>query len=99
VSGHRVHIKDSKLLSPAGGGLAHLADMYGLEKIYVSDEDKVNMKGFHDNHEAEFYAYGVRDALVPLMHACSIEDFYHGLGEPGFPTTLSVVGVKYVERT
>lgn len=96
--GYRVQVKDSKLLSPAGGGLAELGSMFDMPKIYVADEYKSNMSRYRAERTAEFYKYGARDALVPLLHLCSVEDFYQGIGEPGLPTTLSALGIRYVEH-
>lgn len=95
--GFTVHIRDTMLLSPAqGGSLDALGKLYGLGKVELPKDSKLDMEKFREENPVLFYEYGIQDAVIPLIHSCKMEDFYRSIGEPGFPLTLSGISQKYV---
>lgn len=100
VGGSNIIIRDTMLLAPAANkSLEAIGAMYGeaFRKIEMKKDVMNNMDVLlAENHDL-FIDYALKDALITLVHANNMEDFYFSLGEVGIPITLSGLSRKYVK--
>ena len=96
--GSNVYIRDTHLLTPAGGkGLAALGKLYSEEledykKIEVTKDDIEHMDEFLIRDPKAFREYAIRDTLIPLKHAVTLETVNFDIKRIGIPITLSSMG-------
>jgi hypothetical protein len=101
TAGTNVYIRDTYLLAPAGNkSLAALGKLYESEgdfsKELIKPEDLVNMDEFLKRDKESFTYYAIKDAVITLKHALSMEEFNFGIKQLGVPLTLSSMGKNYV---
>lgn len=99
-SGKSIHVRDTMLLAPGGSkSLATIGKLYSEEfqKLKIQKEDLEDMKGFLKRDKVKFTDYALRDALISLIHASWMEDFYFKIGGVGVPLSLSSIGRSYVK--
>lgn len=98
IKGLNVYIRDTMLLAPAGKkSLESIGSLYPESpKIYLSKEDKQRMDLLLKRDPLLFENYAIRDSIITLKHANSMENFNFELKGIGIPTTLSSLGHKYV---
>lgn len=101
IEGFNVYIRDTVLLAPAGAGsLESLGKLYSNEgdfnKISISQDDLTQMSKFLARDKESFEAYALRDAIITLKHAISMEIFNFSIKQLGIPVTLSSVGRNFV---
>jgi hypothetical protein len=101
LSNTNVHIRDTKLLAPAGmGSLESLGKLYEKEGDYnkktISTEDINKMSNFLKRDQKAFEEYALQDAVITLKHGLAMEKFNFSIKQYGIPLTLSSVGRKYV---
>lgn len=95
----KIHIRDTALLAPTG-----VKSLAALGKIYGEGYNKIDIGSYRENKMREllekdkelFEKYGIRDSLITLKHATSMELFNFELGKIGVPLTLSGIGKSYV---
>jgi hypothetical protein len=85
-----VYLRDTVLLAPVGkASLAELGKLYQLEgdfsKIIVSDEDKSQMSKFLQRNKQAFEESAIREAIITLKHALSMERFILTIQKLGIP--------------
>ena len=97
--GSNIYIRDTHLLTPAAGGkgLAALGKLYSEEledykKIEVTKDDIEHMDEFLLRDPKAFEAYAIRDTLIPLKHAVTLESVNFDIKRIGIPITLSSMG-------
>lgn len=93
-----VHIRDTILIAPMGAkSLASVGNIYGddYKKIDIGSY-RGNMRLLLKENKDLFDTYAVRDSLITLKHACSMEEFNFTVGKIGVPLTLSNIGKSYV---
>jgi len=94
----RVHIRDTTLIAPAGAkSLAGLGDIYGddFKKIDIGNYRGRMSSLLKDNKEL-FEKYAIRDSIITLKHATTMEEFNLTVGKIGVPLTISGIGKSYV---
>ena len=96
-----VHIRDTKLIAPAGlGSLKALGTLYENDGDFVKRtigfDDVNNMDEFLKRDKQAFEDYAIQDAVITLKHALEMERFNMGIKKLGVPLTLSSIGRKYV---
>lgn len=100
VSGMDVHIRDTQLIAPGGSkSLQAVSKLYkNIEKIEVTESDISDMEGFWHRDKESFIRYAEQDALITLIHGCTMEDFNHKLGGTGVPLTLSTLSGRFLSN-
>jgi len=102
IDNSNVYIRDTKVLSPGGcSSLESLGKLYSnestdLSKKINSKEDLNQMSKFLERDREAFIEYAVRDAVITLKHAISMEQFNFGIKLLGVPVTFSSLGRNYV---
>ena len=101
IEGINVYIRDTVLLAPAGvKSLNQIGSLYegcgDYSKIEISKEDKNNMSKLLARDKKLFESYAIKDSVITLKHALSMEEFNFGLKKLGVPITLSSVGRNFV---
>jgi hypothetical protein len=99
IEGSFIYLRDSHLLTPAGvKSLDALGKLYGknVNKHLIKQEDLEHMDEFMLREPGAFEAYAKQDAVIPLIHATTLEDFYFDLKKTGVPITLSAMGKSLV---
>jgi len=101
IAGSFVYIRDTHLLSPAGGkSLSALSKLYegeyGITKKEISREDLEHMDEFLQRDKQSFEAYAINDAIIPLIHAATLEEVNFSINRLGIPITLSSLGRNLV---
>lgn len=99
--GVNVYIRDTHLLTPAGSkGLSALGKLYessgGVSKVNISRDDLEHMDEFLDRDPQGFAEYAITDALIPLMHAITLEKVNFSIKRIGVPLTISSLGRSLV---
>lgn len=79
-----VYIRDTILLAPAGlNSLDKIGKLYDLEgdysKIELSKQDKQQMSKLLERDKSLFEEYAIKDAVITLKHALSMECFNLGI--------------------
>lgn len=95
----RIHLRDTILLAPQGAkSLAGVGDIYGDEfrKIDIGSYRNGNMKALLKDDKNLFAEYALRDSLITLKHANSMEEFNLTVNKIGVPLTLSGIAKSYV---
>ena len=99
IEGSFIYLRDSHLLTPAGvrslDALGKLYDL-NLNKVLISKSDLEHMDEFMIREPEAFEQYAKQDAVIPLIHATTLEDFYIEMKKTGVPITLSSVGKTLV---
>lgn len=67
------------------------------EKVDLNQYIKENMDLLLKEDKELFDRYAIKDAIIPLIHACYMEDFNFKLEGLGIPLTLSSLGSTYVK--
>jgi hypothetical protein len=94
-----VHVRDSMLLAPAGKSLSNLGSLYkDLDKIKIDSLWYKNMDEFYEKEPEAFKEYAMRDALISLIHASSMEDLNFDLGKAVIPITLSSLSMSFIRK-
>jgi hypothetical protein len=97
--GYKVIIRDTMLLSPASRkSLAALGELYNYPKLYLSKDEISNMDILLLTNKPKFDEYALRDAVITLLHALSMEHFALTINEHIIPLTVSSLGQKYVKH-
>lgn len=97
--GCNVIIRDTMLLSPAANkSLDSIGRLYGpgFEKVDLSKEVKSDMSLLLKRDKELFVKYAVNDALITLVHANNMQDFFFELKGVGMPITLSNISKRYI---
>ena len=95
----KVHFRDTVLIAPSGvNSLASIGDIYGDEykKIDLGKHRKDSMKKLIMEDKELFELYAIRDSIITLKHANSMEEFNFSLDKLGVPLTASGIGKAYV---
>jgi len=97
IGGENVYVRDTHLLTPAAGkSLASLGKLYeneiGYTKKVISKDHLEHMDEFLIYNKEEFESYAIIDALIPLIHATTLENVNFELKRVGIPITLSGLG-------
>jgi hypothetical protein len=93
--GHNIIFRDTLLLAPGGKkSLASIGSMYGdhLRKISLSESQHQNMAALLKDDPNLFKNYALRDSLISLVHAQTLEDEAFKLNKLGIPLSLSSLG-------
>src|SRR2546430_3160160 len=99
IDGFNVFIRDTILLAPGRKkGLDALGSLHGFEKVSLTKKQKENMDVLLLENPILFKKYALQDALITLVHACNMEDFYLELGLIGIPITLSNLSYAYLKK-
>jgi hypothetical protein len=99
IEGSFIYIRDSHLLTPAGGkSLDALGKLYGKNqnKLLIKPEDLEHMDEFMLREPEAFEEYAKQDSVIPLIHATTLESFNFNLNKTGIPVTLSALGKSLV---
>jgi hypothetical protein len=98
IKNKKVFIRDTMLLTPAGNrSLDSIGRLYETPKIDIGNYDKSDMRSLMIADKKLFIDYAIRDSVITLMHACTIEEFrFDKIGKIGIPLTLSALGTEYV---
>jgi hypothetical protein len=99
VEGSFVYIRDTHLLTPAASkGLEALGKLYPEtgEKKFISQDDLEHMDEFFARDPKAFESYAIQDAVIPLAHALTLENFNLAHKRVGIPITLSSLGRTFV---
>lgn len=99
----KVHIRDTILITPAGSkskGLGEVGKIYGpnYHKIDIGCYRDGNMRALLKDDKSLFERYGIRDSVITLKHAISMEEYYTSIGKFGVPLTLSSISKAYVAK-
>lgn len=93
---HRIFLRDTTLLSPAGSSLDSLGKVLGIEKVEIPSEyDKSDMKTFYTDDPLEFLFYASIDPVVTLYWAFSVMSF---TGTNRLPVTVASHGANWVKK-
>ena len=97
VANTNVYFRDTHLLTPAAGkGLVALGKLYSEDlnsiKVEISNEDKEHMDEYLLREPLAFAEYAIRDAIIPLKHAVTLENVNFDIKRIGVPITLSSLG-------
>lgn len=97
IANTNVYFRDTHLLTPAGSkGLNALGKLYSAElnlsKIELKAEDKEHMDEFLLRDPKTFEEYALRDVLITLKHAVTLESVNFDIKRIGIPITLSSMG-------
>ena len=95
----KVHIRDTVLIAPQGAkSLAGIGSIYGegFNKIDIGKYRQGKMSILLKENKELFEHYGIRDSVITLKHAISMEVFNHSVDRLGVPLTLSGIGNAYV---
>ena len=68
-----------------------------MNKISIRKDRLEDMQSFLIQESDKFIEYVIRDAVISLIHAMWMEDFYFNLGGIGLPLSHSSKGRKYVK--
>jgi hypothetical protein len=95
--GVNVYIRDTFLLTPASGkSLAALGKLYesegGVSKVKIDSVDLEHMDEFLARDPKAFEDYAITDAVIPLIHAITLEQVNFSVKRIGVPITLSSLG-------
>ena len=93
-------VRDTMLLTPAvSKSLEGIGNLYGehLKKVVLDERLKSRLDVLISENKKLFVEYALKDALIALVHANSMEDFYFKIGEVGVPLTISSLSEKYVK--
>ena len=88
------------MLAPGGNkSLDSLGKLYGegFGKIKLTTDELSNMDKTLEKDPERFKQYAVQDAVITLIHACFMEDFYFKLGKVNIPLTLSQISTAFIE--
>ena len=98
VNGNNVFIRDTMLLSPPGKkSLEAIGKLYdGFDKIKLTLTQKENMDLLLAENKELFQDYALNDAMITLIHANYMEDFYFNLKGNAIPTTISKISAVFV---
>jgi hypothetical protein len=92
-NGYKLSLYDTMLLAPGGKkSLAAVGAIYGFEKLDLSQEQYDNMSKLLKENPVLFKEYAVRDAVISLIHALTLEDAHFRLNKASIPLTLSLLG-------
>lgn len=93
---HRIFLRDTTLLSPAGSSLDELGKVLGIGKVEIPPEyDKSDMKTFLTKEPLEFMVYACIDPVVTLHWAFSVMAF---TGSDSLPVTIASHGANWVKK-
>jgi len=92
-NGYKLSLYDTMLLAPGGKkSLAAIGAIYGFPKLELSQEQYDNMSTLLKENPELFKEYAVRDAVISLIHASTLEDAHFRLHRGTMPLTLSLLG-------
>lgn len=99
VSGMDVQIRDTQLIAPGGSkSLRSISLLYkDIPKLDVAEADITDMEGFWNRDKDSFIKYAEQDALITLIHGCTMDDFNRRVGGTGVPLTLSSLAGRFLE--
>lgn len=95
----KVHIRDTTLIAPGGAkSLAGIGNIYGddFKKIDIGDYRNGRMSILLKDDKELFEKYAIRDSIITLKHATTMEEFNLTVGKIGVPLTISGIGKNYV---
>lgn len=101
IEDSNIYIRDTHLLTPASGkSLAALGKLYAddleCEKIEILKDDLEHMDEYLVREPIAFKQYAIRDAIIPLKHAITLERVNFSIKRIGIPITLSSLGRSLV---
>jgi hypothetical protein len=92
-NGYRLSLRDTMLLAPGGAkALSKIGAIYGMPKLELSQDQYDNMSKLLKENPVLFREYALRDAVISLIHALSLEDAHFRLHKSTIPLTLSLLG-------
>ena len=96
----KVHFRDTILIAPAAAkSLASIGEIYGEEfkKIDIGKYRNGNMRLLMEENKRLFELYAIRDSIITLKHAVSMEEYFLTVNRIGVPLTISGISRAYVE--
>jgi len=91
--GYKLILNDTMLLAPGGKkSLAAIGSVYGYPKLSLSVRHVEKMSELLEENPTLFKEYALRDAVICLIHALSLEDAHFKLHKSTIPLTLSLLG-------